>query len=257
MYPVLLTIGPLVIHSYGLMLGLGVVAALYLAWHRAEKRGLPQSSVTILAVVCLLAGVVGAKLFYAAAHWQEVLQAPWKALGGEGFVVYGGILLGLAAGWLCCQRKGMAFPQWLDLFAPPVALAQGFGRLGCFLAGCCYGAPASGLGVTFPAGSSAPAGIPLVPVQLYSAAGDFLLAGLLLFYDRRRHIDGMTGVLYLALYSLGRFVIEFWRADPRGFVGPLATSQFIALFAAAGAALLFFHLRKRKEPDHGKQAPDR
>ena len=90
----------------------------------------------------------------------------------------------------------------------------------------------------------APAGIPLWPVQLFSAVGDFLLAGALLLLEKKRRGDGLLAGMYLLLYSIGRFLIEFLRADPRGAVGTLSTSQFIALFtAAAGAAILI--LRKR------------
>ena len=167
-----------------------------------------------------------------------------------GFVVYGGIVCGLGAAYLYCRKRSLPFLRWVDCFIPCVALAQGFGRIGCFLAGCCFGKPTeSFLGVTFPAGSMAPAGIPLWPVQLFSAAGDFLLAGALLLLEKKRRGDGLLAGAYLLLYSIGRFLIEFLRADPRGAVGTLSTSQFIALFtAAAGAAILI--LRKRGTP-HG------
>ena len=233
MYNDLFSIGGLTVHGYGLCIGIGIAAALLLIWRRAEERKFDVQSVNTLILLILAAGFAGAKLFFVFAHWSEFRADPLGALGSEGFVVYGGIVCGLGAAYLYCRKRSLSFLRWVDCFIPCVALAQGFGRIGCFLAGCCFGKPTeSFLGVTFPAGSMAPAGIPLWPVQLFSAAGDFLLAG-----------------AYLLLYSIGRFLIEFLRADPRGAVGTLSTSQFIALFTAAvGAAILI--LRKRGTP-HG------
>ena len=127
---------------------------------------------------------------------------------------------------------------------PGVALAQGLGRVGCFLAGCCYGRPAGSCwGVVFPAGSMAPAGVRLIPTQLYSAAGDVLLCLTLLIYDRKKHADGGVLALYLTLYSIGRFLIEFLRNDARGSVGVLSASQFIGLFVLSGAVVFALILR--------------
>ena len=233
MYNDLFSIGGLTVHGYGLCIGIGIAAALLLIWRRAEERKFDVQSVNTLILLILAAGFAGPKLFFVFAHWNEFCADPLGTLGSEGFVVYGGIVCGLGAAYLYCRKRSLPFLRWVDCFIPCAALAQGFGRIGCFLAGCCFGKPTECfLGVTFPAGSMAPAGIPLWPVQLFSAAGDFLLAG-----------------AYLLLYSIGRFLIEFLRADPRGAVAALSTSQFIALFtAAAGAAILI--LRKRGTP-HG------
>ena len=245
MYNDLFSIGGLTVHGYGLCIGLGIAAALLLIWRRAEERKLNAQTVNILILLILVTGFAGAKLFFLIAHWSEFRADPLGALGSEGFVVYGGIVCGLCAAWLYCRKRLLPFLRLADCFIPAVALAQGFGRIGCFLAGCCFGKPTeSFLGVTFPAGSMAPAGIPLWPTQLFSAAGDFLLAGLLLLLEKKRRGDGLLTGTYLLLYSIGRFLIEFLRADPRGAVGTLSTSQFIALFTAAGAAAILI-LRKR------------
>ena len=245
MYNDLFSIGALTVHGYGLCIGLGIAAALLLIWRRAEERKLDVKTVNTLVLLILAAGFAGAKIFFLFAHWSEFRANPPGALGSEGFVVYGGIVCGLGAAYLYCRRRSLPFLRWADCFIPGVALAQGFGRIGCFLAGCCFGKPTDSiLGVVFPAGSAAPAGVPLWPVQLFSAAGDFLLAGTLLLLEKKRRGDGLLTGAYLLLYSVGRFLIEFLRADPRGAVGIFSTSQFIALFAAAAAAVILT-LRKR------------
>ena len=247
----ILSIGPLTVHGYGLMIGIGIVAALSLAWRRADRRGIPQEKVTTVVLLGLIAGFLGAKLLFLITELPDVLRDPLPYLGSDGFVVYGGILAGVPTLWLWCRKKGERLEIWTDLLLPGVALAQGFGRIGCFLAGCCYGRPtASPIGVIFPADSLAPAGIPLLPTQLFSAAGDFLIALALLRLERRNRKDGELLVWYLLLYGTGRFLLEFFRSDPRGTVGVFSTSQFISLFIVAAGIVLALSRRKRSEA-HG------
>ena len=245
MYNDLFTVFGLTVHGYGLMIGLGVVASLMISWRRARSKGMSEDMVSTMTIMAVVIGFLGGKVFFLLTHWSYFLSDPAGALGSEGFVVYGGILFGFAACWLYARKKGDRFLRWSDLLLPGVAVAQGFGRIGCFLAGCCYGAPTdSCLGVTFPAGSFAPAGVALWPTQLISSAGDLLLAAILLGMDRKEHYEGKLTVWYLLLYSVGRFLVEFLRADNRGTVGALSASQFIGLFVIAGA-LVLRHVLKR------------
>ena len=249
MYNDLFTVFGLTVHGYGLMIGLGVVASLLISWHRARVRGLDEDMVSSLTILVVILGFAGGKLFFLLTHWSFFTADPLAALGSEGFVVYGGILTGFLTAWLYVRRKKQSFLRWTDLLLPGVSTAQGFGRIGCFLAGCCYGLPTdSCLGVTFPAGSFAPAGVPLWPTQLFSAVGNFMIAGFLLLLDRKQHREGALTGWYLLLYSVGRFLIEYLRNDDRGSVGFLSASQFFSLFAAAAAAALFVLIR-RKEPE--------
>ena len=164
-----------------------------------------------------------------------------SVMGGEGFVVYGGIIVGVLAAILYCRQKKLVFLDYFDLLVPSIAVAQGFGRIGCFLAGCCYGRETdSFLGVVFPEHSMAPSGVKLLPTQLFSSAGDFLIMVILLLYSRKKRERGRTGALYMILYGIGRFLIEFLRADDRGTVGSLSTSQFISIGIVAVGLILFF-----------------
>ncbi len=248
----ILTLGPLTVHGYGLMIGVGIVAALCLSWRRAKNRGLSQATVTSLFLWVLLFGFLGAKLLFLLTELPRVLQNPLPYLGSDGFVVYGGILAGLAVLRVWSRRTGQPLGKWMDVVLPGVSLAQGFGRIGCFLAGCCYGRPTdSWLGVTFPPGSMAPSGVKLLPTQLFSSAGDLLICLILLWIDKKARRDGVVLDLYLILYSVGRFLIEFLRDDYRGSVGALSSSQFIAIFVFAGAALFGLYLY-RHPTEEGK-----
>ena len=134
----------------------------------------------------------------------------------------------------------MPFLKYFDLVMPSVALAQGFGRIGCFLAGCCYGRETdSALGIVFHNSSYAPNGVKLLPTQLISSGLDFLLCAVLILLDRKKKGDGQIAGAYLVLYSIGRFILEFYRGDLiRGNVGALTTSQFIAIFVALAGVIL-------------------
>ena len=132
---------------------------------------------------------------------------------------------------------------------PSVALAQGFGRIGCFLAGCCYGVQTdSAFGIVFKTSKYAPNGIRLVPTELMSSAYDFAMFFVLLALAKKKRKEGTIGFLYLIIYSVGRFVIEFFRGDViRGKVGILSTSQFIAIIVCAvTCAVILVRNRKLK-----------
>lgn len=240
MYNDILTIGPVTIHGYGLMIAIGIVCALILAVQRGKKRNMDVDAIFTLVILAVVFGFLGGKILFIIQDFEHFLQEPLMVFSGGGFVVYGGIIVAMIAAILYCRKKGHSFLKYFDLLVPSVALAQGFGRIGCFLAGCCYGAETScSIGVVFPAGSIAPSGVPLIPTQLFSAAGDFLIALLLVLYARKDRREGRVGALYLILYGVGRFIIEIFRADYRGEIGMLSTSQFISIFIVIAGILLF------------------
>lgn len=237
----LFSIGPLTIHSYGLMIALGILVCVFMGMYRARKYGYKDEAVLDIAIFGILSGFVGAKLLYVLVEFDSFLKNPMDVLGSEGFVVYGGIIVGALVGILYCRIKKLPCWEYFDLLAPSIAVAQGFGRIGCFLAGCCYGRPTDTFwGVTFPEGSFAPAGVPLIPTQLISSAGDFIITGILLVYSKHNKKAGNVGILYMLLYGIGRFLVECLRSDDRGTVGLLSTSQFISIGIILLAIILFF-----------------
>lgn len=241
MYNEILTIGPVTIHGYGLMIGLGVVAALLLGDYRAKKFGLNGDHIYGMTFSAVILGFLAARILFIITEWEGFLQNPMQYLSGAGFVVYGGIIGGALTIYGFCKIKKIDMLSYLDLMIPSVALAQGFGRIGCFLAGCCYGKETdSWLGVVFTNSDFAPNGVKVLPTQLFMAGGDILLMAVLLWYAAKRPLRGRTSALYLILYSIGRFAIEFLRNDDRGTVGMLSTSQFIAIFTFVVGLVGFF-----------------
>lgn len=241
-----LTIGPITIHGYGLMIGIGVVAALIMGDYRAKKRGLNDEAIYGMTIYAVVLGFAAAKVLFILTQWKEFLKDPLHFISGEGFVVFGGIIGAILTLYFYCRIKKLDLAVYLDLMVPSVALAQALGRIGCFLAGCCYGRPTNSfVGVTFTASPFAPNGISLLPTQLFMSAGDFLLMAILLIYSRKERMRGRTSALYLMLYSAGRFALEFLRNDERGTVGALSTSQFIGIFMALAGAVAYWGILPR------------
>ena len=246
----LFSIGPITIYGYGLMIAIGVLAAYFSATYRSKKYALDPDKVFYVTVWAVIGGFGGAKLLYLITQLPAILKDPSLLKDARnGFVVYGGIIGGILAAWLYCKVAKLKFMKYFDLVMPSVALAQGFGRIGCFLAGCCYGRETtSRFGVVFPEGGLAPAGVKLIPTQLISSAGDFLIMIVLLLYYRKNKKDGTpgnVGFLYMLLYGVGRCLVEFLRNDNRGGAWMFSTSQWISIVIVAGGIVLYLVNKKR------------
>jgi phosphatidylglycerol:prolipoprotein diacylglycerol transferase len=162
----------------------------------------------------------------------------------------GGFLVGLVVFTIAVKVWGLPGLKIADASAPGLALGSVIGRIGCFAAGCCWGKPTtSWLGITFPEMahqiSGTPSGVPLIPTQLIEATASLVLFGSLCFLWTRRSFQGQLVLAYMILYSIDRFVVEFWRDDPRGHVMSFSTSQFISLLIFIAAVILYFWRRKR------------
>lgn len=240
----LLTIGPVTVYGYGLMIAIGVIAAYSSAEYRAKKKGLKHELIFNLTIWALIGGILGAKLLYYITQIKAILADPSLLLDvSQGFVVFGGIIGGIFTGYLFIRKHKLNFLQYFDLVMPSIALAQGFGRLGCLLAGCCYGVEtASSFHLIFHNSDYAPNGLSLVPTQPISSALDFMNFFALITIAKRTKADGQVAGFYLTFYSAGRFILEFFRGDlERGVIGPLSTSQFIAIFTfIIGIAIIVF-----------------
>jgi phosphatidylglycerol:prolipoprotein diacylglycerol transferase len=258
MSPVLFTIGNISIKGYGTMMALGVLAAVLITMYRGKKRGFSQDAILDIALYGVLGGLVGAKLLYVLVEIPNIISGAesFSDIIVNGFVIYGAIIGGAGAAYIYCRVKKLSFIKHFDLIAPAIAVAQGIGRIGCLLAGCCYGAETSSkLSLVFPEGAFAPSGVHLHPTQIYSSLGDFAIAAVLfIFYARKKNRkDGQTAILYVAMYSIGRFFMEFLRGDARGEVGILSTSQFIAIILVVLCIAAYFVSKRITSKDAAKE----
>lgn len=253
-------VGPITVYAYGVLLAASYLLGLRLAMWRAKTWGLDASRVLDLGIYIIIAALIGAKLMLVVVDFEQFRNSPMDllSLARSGGVFYGGLLLAVGVAFWYIARHGMPFWTTCDVFAPGIALGHVTGRLGCLAAGCCYGKPTDlpwGIVFTNPlsnANVGTPLGIPLHPTQIYEAGAELLILGLLLSTERRgRRFSGRTFWLYMLLYAVSRFVIEYFRGDPRG-LDPLfayfSTSQFISLVLAPLSLGMLIWL-SRTEPE--------
>src|SRR6266540_4415043 len=261
MYPRLFEIGPITVYTYGLLLALAYLGGLQLALVRARQRGLDPTRIMDLGIWIIVSALVGAKAMLLLVEWDHFSKNPSEllSLAQSGGVFYGGLILAVAVAlWYLWRHK---MPMWTvcDVFAPGIALGHVVGRLGCLMAGCCYGRPTDlPWGITFTdhfanANVGTPLGMALHPTQLYEAGAELLVLIFLLTTEKRgRPFAGRTFWSYMFLYGVSRFIIEIYRGDPRGFVlgGALSTSQFISVLLVP-LSLIMLVILSRRAPQPG------
>jgi phosphatidylglycerol:prolipoprotein diacylglycerol transferase len=249
MHPILFVIAGKPIYTYGLMAALGFVAAILTWTWLCRRLGHPAEIASDLACWLMLSGLLGARIAYVVANLPFYLANPAEIVRIDhgGLIFYGGFLLASLALVLFARRR--RWPLWdaADFAIPGLAIGHAFGRIGCFLKGCCHGAPATAfpsLGVCYPPSSETGQlfpGVPLYPVQPAEAAGLLVIWFLLLRALLRPHRPGTVFARYLLLYPPLRFVLEWFRGDPRLAAGPLDTAQLLSVaFFVAGLLLLAF-----------------
>ncbi len=235
MHPILLKFGPLTLYSYGLMLALGFLLALFVAERRARAAGLDAAVIQNLAFTALVAGLVGGRVAYVLLNLQVFLENPMEILRLDhgGLVFYGGLIAGMAAGVCFIRAKKLPVLLTLDVMIPPLVLAHAVGRIGCFLNGCCYGKPtALPWGVVFPGDT-----VIRHPVQLYETGALLVICCLLKRIEKAGFPAGGVLLSYGLLYGCWRFVIEFFRADNPGIAFGLTVFQWLSLLLIAVSIL--------------------
>ncbi|WP_035294307.1 prolipoprotein diacylglyceryl transferase [Clostridium sp. KNHs214] len=241
MKPVLFEVFGIKVYGYGTMIAIGILAAIILLNYRVKKRGYNEDKISNMAIIAIISGVLGGKILFIITEFKNILEDPSILKDLQyGFVIYGAILGGALGVYLYSRKNKWRILDVFDLVIPTIPLAQGFGRIGCFLAGCCYGKVTNScLGVEFKNSDFAPIGVHLHPTQIYSSIFDFALCAFLLWYDKKNEKEGRVFSMYFILYGIGRFLVEFLRDDPRGTVGLLSTSQFISIVMIIAAILVF------------------
>src|SRR2546422_6678860 len=257
MYPRLFDLGPMTVYTYGVLLAAAYLLGLKLAMVRANARGLDATRVLDLGIYIIISALVGAKLLLLVTDFSTFRHDPREllTLARSGGVFYGGLILAVVVALWYIRRAGLPLWTTCDVFAPGIALGHVIGRFGCLFAGCCYGKPTTkpwGITFTDPFAASnvgTPLEIPLHPTQLYEAGAELLILFALLATERKgRPFPGRTFWLYMLLYSISRFIIEFFRGDERGTVFMFSTSQFISAILAPLAIVMLVYLARHEAP---------
>jgi len=264
MYPKLIDFGEInlhvygwtvhpILHTYGFMLAMGFLIGVKLSTIRGKKLGIDGTLMVDLGLYILVSALVGAKALLLLSDWEHYQHDPWSLVKSGG-VFYGGLIAATATCiWFFYKHKLKTW-QMADILAPSLALGHAIGRLGCLSAGCCYGKPTlSAWGITFRNEYAqqivgVPLGVALHPTQLYDAVAEFTIFIVLLFLAGRRRFDGQIFWTWVALYSVARFIIEFYRGDPRGdfyFGNALSPAQFIGIAMLVISFIAFLTLRRR------------
>jgi phosphatidylglycerol---prolipoprotein diacylglyceryl transferase len=251
MHPRLLDFGGFGVPTYGVLVATGIVAGLLLTTRLAKRAALNADHVWNLAVTVVLSAIIGAKILYVVNDWSFYRANPRALFTLDmlqaGGVFSGGLLAAFVAAAIFVRKTHLPPLRTADCFAPGIALGHAIGRLGCFMAGCCYGKPTTlpwGITFTNPLANrlvGTPLEVALHPTQLYESGAELMNLSLLLWLFRRRKFDGQVMGAYLFLYGVERFFIEFFRGDPgRGevFGGMMTGTQLIAIvFVVAGGVL--------------------
>jgi len=258
MHPILFRIGSFEIGTYGLLMAIGFLVALWLAKQQAQRDGMAPESIVDLSITLLIAGVVGSKLLliivdlFKGEPLESVFSLSMLRAGGA---IHGGILLACAAFYWKIRRQKLPFAKTLDAITYAVPIGQAIGRIGCIAAGCCYGAYCElPWAITFHNHEAARFGTPLDislhPVQLYFCLSNLAIFVILAIFLRRRKFFGQTSAMYFMLEGAFRIILETWRGDiDRGLwlnSTWLSTGRITGIFfVIIGAAIWHFTRKDR------------
>ncbi|MBI5750318.1 MAG: prolipoprotein diacylglyceryl transferase [Nitrospinae bacterium] len=252
MHPILFKIGPITIYTYGVLIATAFFLGLTLAARQARAEGEDPQKIMDLSFYILISAIVGSRLLYIVVEYKEYISNPlriFKVWEG-GLVFYGGFIMATAVVIIYIRKHEMNLWKVGDILAPSVAIGQGVGRLGCFFAGCCYGreTDVSWAVIFKDPNTLAPLDVHLHPTQLYDSANGFIIFAMLLILRKFKKFDGQLFWTYTLLYAVGRFIVEIFRGDERGFVieSFLSTSQFIAIPLFIASLAMLIKLKRQK-----------
>ncbi len=229
MFPELIRLGPVTIYSYGAMIGLAMLIGVVLVYRQAPMEGVLPERTADFSLAVAVAGLVGSRVMYVLLNWSEYAGRPGAIFGLgegqlEGLSIHGGLLGGIVVGGLLAHRWQLGFWPLADLYSRPVALGMGIGRLGCLLAGCCYGQLTDG---SWGCATDYAPGL-RHPSQLYEAALLGLLFVFLSWYMTRPRRRGRMFALLLTGYGIARFLGEVMRESERSVLG-LSLAQLVSI----------------------------
>lgn len=240
---------------YGLMIVAGIAAAAFIAHIQIKKFHLNWNDFLIICATSGLFCIISAKILYLliSIHTIEPTKLTdlsyINTLMRGGFVFYGGLIGIIPALYFCRKKLGIHIMEYLQYCTSCIPIAHGFGRIGCYLVGCCYGIPYDGcFSVIYSDSLYAPNGVRLLPVQLLEAFGEFII-GSYLFCSCKKHKGASAMALYMILYSGMRFILEYLRGDLlRGSLYAFSTSQHISIILLIISSIII--LSKRRNNRH-------
>ncbi len=266
MYPIICKLGPLTIYSYGLALALAFCVAVFLLNRQARNQGLNPELIFNLCFIILVSGIIGARILYVVLNIKFYLNNPVEIimLSHGGLAWFGGLILGSLSCLVYLRCKGLKIYKTFDLIIPYIALAQAIGRIGCFLNGCCFGKETLHWGIYFPIHNAI-----LIPTQLYSSLA---LLGIYIILRRKQarvyphtnlerqhkgvkqvsgggYREGEIFYLYLFLYCLWRFFIEFFRGDSKIFILGLSIFQIISIALFILSVVMLIRIKRHSYTD--------
>ena len=249
MHPVAFTIGGVTIHWYGIMLATGFMVGLWTAGRRGMRIGINPEDISNLVIWIFVGGVAGAKILFVINHWNGEQPLKELILQRSGMVFHGALIGTSIAIWIFTRTKKMPLWATFDSLAPSFALGHAFGRIGCFMTGCCYGNVCSlPWAVQFPdSHTTHPSHIH--PTQIYECLLNLALYGALAWLFRKRKFDGQVFTAYLLGYAILRFGMEFLRDDGRGrmWFDSLTSGQGISILLLIGGGFLWWKLKERNQ----------
>lgn len=251
MFPALFSIGPFTLHTYGVFVAAGFLTGLVVAVKLGKSEGISPQQTMDMGFFMIAAGILGSRLLYILMNLSYYLDRPldmvkmWEG----GLVFSGGIVCVILVVLWYTRRHRLSFWKIADIWAPAMAIGQAIGRIGCFMAGCCYGKPTgSDWGVVFTDPRSlAPLNVPLHPTQLYSSGLNLIVFFILILLHRRKEFEGQVFLWLLVLHSTARLFVERFRGDDRGmiFQSGMTVTQLVTLVILMGAILALFIFKRR------------
>ncbi|MEA4963940.1 Prolipoprotein diacylglyceryl transferase [bioreactor metagenome] len=240
MNPVAFDIFGISIRWYGILISMGMLLGIFLAYYEAKKQGYNPDDIIDLSLWVIPAALIGARLYYVAFQWEYYKGDILKILNTRegGLAVHGGLIAAVLAGYFFTRAKNIPFWKTADIVAPSIALGQAIGRWGNFINGEAYGGPTD-----LPWGIMVD-GVKVHPAFLYESIWDLGLFIFLIIYRRNKKFNGEIFLLYAIIYSVGRFWIEGLRTDSLMFMG-LRTAQLISIAIIAFGLVLYFIMRRR------------
>ncbi len=242
MHPIICTLGPFRVYSYGFMLVVAFSLSSWLACQEAKRQQVNPETIFNLLFEVFIFGVIGARLFYVIENIGYYFKNPIEIIMLQygGLSWFGGLILGTISGIIYLRKKRLGIYRILDLVAPYIALGQTLGRIGCLLNGCCFG-KVSSYGIYFEVHK-----LILLPTQIYSALILLIIFIVLRLLQNRPRSVGQVFFSYLGLYSIKRFFIEFWRADNPVVFSGLTLFQILSILVFCVSSIKLILILKRK-----------